>query len=928
MESRPQRGYSYLRVTSELSPDLGKRCMRNLILLLVLLPQICSSNLTLAAMSLLNFQEGGMVPATAIVPQVTPVESHAMALLKTNPTEAAIAAKEYLDSNPQLPTFKRMEFLWIRGAGLSISEQHAEAVRVLQEAADLARQNELAGPKKSKQLLRMTMRYLAASAYEIADYKLAKSSAEEGLAVAKELNDSSRFTMALHNELGNIESALGNLDEAIRQYRHSESLAQFANENGARLLALSNLASALDRAKQSDDAIRMAEEVIKHAEVSKHRLLLAATRVNLAGMLTNLGRLDEAEGHLESARMIMPEKGGAKIMAQAEAASGRIAIKQGRFSEGQRLLESAMVRFEVLNDAVSLVGLKQELSNLSDDSNKLDARIAELQNTIKQTENLSSPDLLQALRHNLVDCYRKAGRWKEVAELQLLIADTDHKLWDRALQEQLALQVADQRFAIKEAEVKSFKKAAEVDRLERQNFRLWIFGLAITAAILFVLVIGISSHLIIKRGAMAKLNKANEEIREQRRIQLEMERQLGRQQKVESLGLMASGIAHDFNNLLSGITGLADIGQLSDSPKAKDEYFRQISSTSMRASGLTGQLLQFLGKPVAEQGSCDLIAATKSVAGLLTSMARPRQLCISIGVESLRAAISESQIHQILVNLVTNATEATNSDGSIHVSLDQKSFITQVLDSVGVEPAGTIGDFCVLTVKDDGKGLSADTRDRLFDPYFSTKALGRGLGLSSVLGIVRSCRGFVRVESQLGEGCTFIVHIPTSKVEPAISTPERLSKNESRSAVAVPAPHFPIDKPQAAVLLVDDEPLLVRCISEYLTAKGYRVFPANNAQEALEILERNLSVIQCVVTDYSMPTHSGYWLAANARKLNAKLPIILCTGFSDDNLPDEHAISARLAKPFQPKQLQQIIEELLANGEVGALVATNVSKAI
>lgn len=871
-------------------------------------------------MTLSNFQEGGTVPSTVIVSQVTPAESRAMDLLKTDPTEAAIAAKEYLDSNPELPTIKRMQFLWIRGAGLSISEQHAEAVEVLLEAANLARQS------NSKKLLRMTMRYLAASAYEVADYKLAKNSANEGLAIAEELNDSSRFTIALHNELGNIESALGNLDEAIRQYRQSELLAQKANEKGALLLALSNLASALDRAKQSEEAIKVAEEVIKKAEVSKHRLLLAATRINLAGMLTQHGRLEEAECHLESAKMIMPEKGASKILAQAEAASGRLAIKQDRFTEGQQLLESAMMRFEALNDSVSSVSLKQELANLSAASN-LDVRISQLQTAIQQTESLGSPELLQVLRHDLVECYRKVGRWKDVAELQLLIADTDHQLWDYDLQEQLALQVADQRFAIKEAEVNSFKKAAEVDRLQRQNFQLWIFGLAITAAILFVLVIGVTSHLIIKRGAMAKLNKANEEIREQRRIQLEMERQLGKQQKVESLGLMASGIAHDFNNLLSGITGLADIGQMSDSSKAKDEYFSQISSTSMRASGLTGQLLQFLGKPVAEQGSCDLIAATKSVAGLLTSMARPRQLSISICQGALLAAISESQIHQILVNLVTNAAEATSPEGSIHVSLEQKSFTTQVLDSVGVESVGTIGDFCVLTVKDNGKGLSADTRDRLFDPYFSTKALGRGLGLSSVLGIVRSCRGFVRVESQLGDGCTFIVHIPTSKADTTISLSDKPSKNESRPTNSLPPPHFPIIRNLPAVLLVDDEPLLVRCVSEYLTAKGYRVFPANNAQEALEILEKNLSVIRCIVTDYSMPTHSGYWLAANARKLNAELPIILCTGFSDENLPDEDAISARLAKPFQPKQLQQLIQELLVKNEGDAFVVTNESKA-
>lgn len=835
-----------------------------------------------------------------------PTDSEAMKLLRTNPAAAAEAALKKLQTDPSIPPTYQLQYLWIRGAGLSLSEQHVEAMKVLDEAASIARQ------RNADNVLRMILRYAAASAHELAQYDKGKALAEEGLAISSRQNDTSRYTCALHNELAMNESALGNLDTAIRQFRMAEEMAVALGDLNTRLMVLSNLSQTLEKAKQEEEALRIAEDVIEQASPMRHGLLLAATRLNVAGMHIRSGRISDAKQLVETALGEMPSRGAAKLRAQADATSGRISLIEGRVTEGQELLRSAMQQYESLGDKVAVLGIEHELTALSSSFN-VDDQIRDLKLQIEDATRAGDPELTISLRNSLAVLYRKANRWQDVAETLEAISAAEHERWDQQLAKEVAEQIADERFSRKEAELRALNETAVADRLRIQNSRMWIAALVSTVLVLLVVTFGISWHLAVKRRGLKQLNRAHAEIREQKKMQLEMERHLARQQKVESLGLMASGIAHDFNNLLSGIAGLAELGKMSDSGSSKDDYFEQITSTSLRASGLTGQLLQFLGKPGSEKGTCDLSAVTLSVHALLQSLARPRRLVLNSLTEPNYAAVGETQFQQVLINLVSNAAEATPADGEITVSFDRITVTEPILDAIGADITSTAGDYCRLIVRDNGKGLDVATRERLFDPYFSTKALGRGLGLSSVLGIVRSSRGFVCVESEPGFGSTFVIYFPVAETVPsadAVSEPtdSALPTDTEPSVVSMSSGS---DRQAPGILLVDDEVLLLRCIAEYLEANGFTVFAADSASVALEMLHCHGDAIDCVITDYSMPSSTGVWLAREIRRERPSLPIVLCSGFPEENLSTEATVSALISKPFQPQQLLNLVLRLL-----------------
>ncbi len=840
--------------------------------------------------------------------QENPVESQAMKLLQTNPAAAAEAALEKLQAEPPPSPMHRLQYLWIRGAGLSLSEQHEEAIKVLDEAAGLARQRD------AEKVLRMILRYAAASAHELGQYDKGKALAEEGLAISARQNDTSRYTLALHNELAMNESALGNLDTAIRHFRLAEQMSAAIDDSKMRLVVLSNLAHTLDKAKQEEEALRIAQEVIEQASPMRHGLVLAATRLNAAGIHLRNQNFSEAKLLVEAALGEMPSRGSAKLRAQAEATSGRIALLEGRVMEGQELLKSARQQYEAIGDNVAVLGIEHELNALTTSVSEED-QIRDLKIQIDNAIKAGDPELTISLRNSLAALYRKANRWQDVAETLQAISAAEHEQWDQHLAEEVANQIADERFSRKEAELRALSETAVADQLRIQNSRMWIATLTGTVLILLVVTLGVSWHLAVKRRGLKQLNRAHAEIREQKKMQLEMERHLARQQKVESLGLMASGIAHDFNNLLSGIAGLAELGKMSDSGSSKDDYFEQITSTSLRASGLTGQLLQFLGKPGSEKGTCDLSAVTLSVHALLQSLARPRRLVLNSLTEPNYAAVGETQFQQVLINLVSNAAEATPADGEITVSFDRITVTEPILDAIGADITSTAGDYCRLIVRDNGKGLDVATRERLFDPYFSTKALGRGLGLSSVLGIVRSSRGFVRVESEPGFGSSFVIYFPVAETVPSrdAATEKNTSESLADAEPSVVSLSCGSDRQSPGILLVDDEVLLLRCIAEYLEANGFTVFAADSASLALEMLRGHSDEIDCVVTDYSMPSSTGVWLAREIHRERPNLPIVLCSGFPEENLATESTVSALISKPFQPQQLLNLIIRLLAS---------------
>lgn len=384
----------------------------------------------------------------------------------------------------------------------------------------------------------------------------------------------------------------------------------------------------------------------------------------------------------------------------------------------------------------------------------------------------------------------------------------------------------------------------------------------------------------------------------------EFEAQVRQAQKLESIGVLAGGIAHDFNNLLTGVLGNVELA-LEDAPTSSPlhHYLRDIEDASLQAADLTAQLLAYAGKTAIAPSVIELSALVQEMAPLLrTGLVGGAELRVRhIGKPAWTRA-DATQIRQVLMNLVTNAFEALPEQGGL-VEIE-----TRVSNASG-ELAETDASFdripgdehASIQVRDNGCGMAPETQKRIYEPFYSTKFEGRGLGLAGTLGIVRSHDGQLVVESRLGEGTVFRVLLPL------VDSAEPEPKPEATARHAVSAA-------RGTILVVDDE-RAVRLVSErQLKALGYRAISAASGREALDLLIGAQDEFDASLIDLTMPDWPGERAAVNLRAVREDLPIIFMTGHSErDALERTKGIeNARfLAKPFRRDQLATALAELL-----------------
>ena len=342
------------------------------------------------------------------------------------------------------------------------------------------------------------------------------------------------------------------------------------------------------------------------------------------------------------------------------------------------------------------------------------------------------------------------------------------------------------------------------------------------------------------------------------------DRQLLRTQRLDSVGRLASGIAHDLNNILAPVLMGADL--LLDSARDSDErnLLGMIKSSAQRGAAILKQLLTF-GRGGGEE--LVVLQVEPLVREMLKIIAEtfPKNVAVQSRVAPDLPALrgNVTQLHQVLLNLCINARDAMPAGGRLTL----EAYGEQVDGSLARSgPASAPGPHVVLEVADTGSGIPPDVLDKIFDPFFTTKSAGQGtgLGLSTVLGIVRSHRGFIRVDSQPGHGTRFRVYLPVGSAEPAAEPP------------AAPAP-LP-DGRGEGILLVDDEESARQVARQMLEKHGYRVFAARNGAEALALYGRDPALIQLVLTDVMMPGMDGVALLRRLRRTAPDLKAIAMTG--------------------------------------------------
>ncbi len=422
-------------------------------------------------------------------------------------------------------------------------------------------------------------------------------------------------------------------------------------------------------------------------------------------------------------------------------------------------------------------------------------------------------------------------------------------------------------------------------------------GIRADGEIVPVEVVGVTATL---DGVPTRLSGLRD-LREVRRAEAErreFEAHLQQTQRLESLGVLAGGIAHDFNNLLVGIIGGAELLALANLAPDDRESVRAILDAGQRAATLTAQLLAYAGQhDLGRREPIDVGAIVSELRRLLgTTLSKKARLEVDIergaSVLGNRAALL-----QVLMNLLTNASDALGSEaGLIHVRAERVSNPGERFrHALGALVATMHGDFTLIQVTDTGVGMDAATKRRIFEPFFSTKRKGHGLGLAACLGIVSGHGGAIHVESEPGRGSTFSVLLPAA--EGAAREAEERSRPGS-----------------GRVLVVDDEPVVRRQVRRILEKHGYVVSEAQDGRSALAELDRASADI--VVLDVTMPELDGTEVVLEARARGHAMPIVLISGYADFPLEtrlERHMYSDFLAKPFSLAELVAVVERALSS---------------
>jgi PAS domain S-box-containing protein len=399
-------------------------------------------------------------------------------------------------------------------------------------------------------------------------------------------------------------------------------------------------------------------------------------------------------------------------------------------------------------------------------------------------------------------------------------------------------------------------------------------------------------------GEVIGMASIGEDVSERR----DLERQMLRAQRLESLGTLAGGIAHDLNNLLMpilmGATLLRRLGASEQALRAVDNIERSVK----RGSDLVKQVLLFAGGGETSRSPVSLKDIAQELEAILVSTF-PKNIQFEISIPtSVRAAMGNiTQLTQVLLNLCVNARDAMPQGGQISVTA-MNTELSQ--DSASHIAGAASGPYVVLNVTDTGEGMAKETIDRIFDPFFTTKEKGKGtgLGLSTVQGIVASHGGFISVASDVGQGTTFKVYLPAA-------TAPLSATIDDQPAMELPHGHG------EAVLVVDDDSTVLSMTTQTLEAFGYRVIGAQDGAQAIGLYTRHRSDIALVLTDMAMPVIDGHALIAALTRIDPEVRIIAATG----NIEAPHqlkiaktGVKSILAKPYTADDLLRLVANTIA----------------
>lgn len=375
------------------------------------------------------------------------------------------------------------------------------------------------------------------------------------------------------------------------------------------------------------------------------------------------------------------------------------------------------------------------------------------------------------------------------------------------------------------------------------------------------------------------------------------EERLREAQKLESLGLLAGGIAHDFNNLLTAILG--NLGLAQENPAASATYLARMETTALRASDLTRQLLAYSGRGRFVVMPHDLNLVVQEITQLLgVTIPKNTRLDFRLSTDLPAVEADSAQLQQVLVNLVANAADAIGeAEGRITIATRRRFVDASDIATRFVGQNIAPGDHVALEVSDTGCGMTQEVREKIFEPFYTTKTKGRGLGLAAMQGILRGHRAGLLLQSEEGKGTTFQIFFPAAK-----SAVEAAAQEREAKAL----------KPGGTVLLAEDEPDVRASATAILGLLGFEVVAVADGREAVTAFEAKPEAFRIAVLDLTMPRVGGREASARLHALRPDLPILLTSGFTETEALQGSENLRFLRKPYLLGDLRDALAELLA----------------
>jgi signal transduction histidine kinase/CheY-like chemotaxis protein len=403
----------------------------------------------------------------------------------------------------------------------------------------------------------------------------------------------------------------------------------------------------------------------------------------------------------------------------------------------------------------------------------------------------------------------------------------------------------------------------------------------------------VQRHAMELKASLARVEQAEAE-------RMELQQHLQRAQRLEALGTLAAGIAHDFNNILGAMIGYTELTLLHTPPESRNAgHLKMVLNAGQRAKDLVRQILVFSRQSEEECKSVQIVHIVNEVlyfmrASLPTTIEIRKDLDHDIGM----IMADPVQIHQVLMNLCTNAHHAMSEKGGI---LDIRvTSVNRRPDCDAPPPGLKPGPYVRLTVKDTGHGMDEATMARIFDPYFTTKekGVGTGLGLAVVHGIIQKYGGGVTVQSEPGKGAVFDLYFPAIRKEQVLESPVQED---------LPTGH-------ESILLVDDDPLHLEVTRKTLEYLGYRVESRSSSVDALSLFASAPRRYDLVVTDATMPAMTGERLAMELMRIREDVHVVLCTGYGEEVMEEKvkaMGIRALIMKPFKIARIARVVRDVL-----------------